>query len=124
MRQVGHTQKRSRVAARSTCARYDLLSALSSTGTSANGGVMITSTSIVRGGAERLAYRFEVQLQNGRIARLTLTPVLTDPQTAAYLGTGQPASVAPRFAPPATGDGGLRQCPELKSGVTKLANAE
>jgi hypothetical protein len=72
------------------------------------GRVDILSDSISRGGAQRLVYEFASEVQNGRIVSLTLMPVLTDRQTAAFLGVGMPASVGGRMMPPSTGDGGLR----------------
>ena len=76
-------------------------------GSRATGQVHVLSDSILRGGAQRLVYQFEVEYQGPLVSRMTLTPLLSDSQTAAFLGTAPPASVAPRLAPPAAGDGGL-----------------
>jgi hypothetical protein len=79
-----------------------------SNGSNTAGQVHVLSDSIRRGGAQRLVYNFELQFDGQLVSRLKLVPVLSDGQTAAFLGTGQPASVPPRLVPPAAGDAGLR----------------
>ena len=74
------------------------------------GEVEVRADSITAGGAERLLFQLEIEVDGGKAVRLRFVPELDDEQTARFLGTGTPASVGGSAGPihaPSTGSGGL-----------------